>query len=95
MPPSPRRQNQGEVPRAGASEAVFRCLYDADIILLIQDAIKWLEASRLQVPFSVCMFDIDKFKIYNDTFIRPRCSFSMSERLVIRITGRCLVMTSS
>ena len=34
-------------------------------------SVKWLEASRLQVPFSVCMLDIDKFKIYNDTFGHP------------------------
>lgn len=29
---------------------------------------KWQEAIRFQLPFSVCMFDIDKFKLYNDTF---------------------------
>ncbi len=29
---------------------------------------RWQEAIRLKTSFSVCMFDIDKFKVYNDTY---------------------------
>lgn len=29
---------------------------------------RWQDAIRLGAPISICMFDIDKFKVYNDTF---------------------------
>lgn len=32
---------------------------------------KWQEAVRLKTPISLCMMDIDKFKVYNDTFGHP------------------------
>lgn len=34
-------------------------------------SIRWKEAVRLQKPFSICMFDIDYFKAYNDMFGHP------------------------
>ena len=33
--------------------------------------IKWNEAMRQHIPFSICFFDVDRFKVYNDTFGHP------------------------
>lgn len=30
--------------------------------------VKWREAIRLKLPFSICMIDVDNFKLYNDTY---------------------------
>lgn len=30
--------------------------------------IKWREAIRLKLPFTICMIDVDNFKLYNDTY---------------------------
>lgn len=37
----------------------------------LHSAQKWKECLRLKLPFSVCMLDIDRFKVYNDTFGHP------------------------
>ena len=36
-----------------------------------ESAARWKDAIRFGQSFSLCMFDIDKFKVYNDTFGHP------------------------
>ncbi|MCM1135993.1 MAG: diguanylate cyclase [Clostridium sp.] len=36
-----------------------------------ESVLKWREAVRFGLPISICMYDIDKFKVYNDTFGHP------------------------
>ncbi len=36
-----------------------------------ESAVMWRSAIRFGLPFTICMFDIDNFKAYNDTFGHP------------------------
>lgn len=44
--------------------------------------VKWNEAARLKIPFSMCIFDIDYFKIYNDTFGHPA-----GDKVIAKVAG--------
>lgn len=37
----------------------------------LNSALKWQEAVRLNVPVSICIFDIDKFRTYNERYGYP------------------------
>ncbi len=45
-------------------------------------AVKWQEAIRLGKPISICMFDIDLFKLYNDTYGHPA-----GDRVIAAVAG--------
>ena len=47
----------------------------------------WQDATRLGIPFSICMFDIDKFKIYNDTFGHPA-----GDKVIAAVAGAASAM---
>lgn len=46
--------------------------------------VKWREAIRLALPFSICMIDVDNFKMYNDTF-----GHAMGDKVLISV-AQCL-----
>lgn len=46
-------------------------------------AARWQEAIRFELPFSICMFDIDKFKLYNDTFGHPA-----GDKVITSVAGK-------
>lgn len=45
--------------------------------------LKWNDAVRLKIPISICMFDIDHFKLYNDTFGHPA-----GDRVISSVAGK-------
>ena len=53
---------------------------------------KWHEAVRLQIPFSICMFDIDHFKVYNDKFGHPAGDRVIAS--VAKTASQCLRRTT-
>ncbi len=55
-------------------------------------ALKWNEAVRLRVPFSICMIDIDHFKSYNDTFGHPAGDRVIAD--VAKTISSCLQRTT-